>query len=64
MSKHWTAQALSWLAQSLAPVPHELNELDWKVEQASKKERLVEHLIKRKSLEGGNKFAEYLPYWA
>lgn len=45
MSKHWIAQALSWLTQSLEPVPHELNELDWKASLTGNKDRLVEHLI-------------------
>ena len=45
MTKHWIAQALNWLAQSLEPVPHELNELDWKAGLTGNKERLVEHLI-------------------
>ena len=45
MTKHWVAQALNWLAQSLEPVPHELNELDWKASLTGNKERLIEHLI-------------------
>lgn len=45
MTKHWIAQALNWLAQSLEPVPHELNELDWKASLTGNKERLIEHLI-------------------
>jgi hypothetical protein len=31
MSKHWIAHALESLKLSLEPVPHEMNELDWKV---------------------------------
>lgn len=45
MLKHWIPQAINWLTQSLEPVPHELNELDWKAALTSNKERLVEHLI-------------------
>ena len=45
MTKHWVAQALNWLTQSLEPVPHELNELDWKASLTGNKERLIEHLI-------------------
>ena len=45
MTKHWIAQALNWLTQSLEPVPHELNELDWKAGLTGNKERLIEHLI-------------------
>lgn len=29
-TKHWVADALAVLAESLSPIPHELNELDWK----------------------------------
>jgi ATP-dependent DNA helicase RecG len=45
VSKHWITQALNWLTQSLEPVPHELNELDWKASLTGNKERLIEHLI-------------------
>jgi predicted HTH transcriptional regulator len=45
MSKHWISQALTFLKSSLEPVPHELNELDWKVNLSDNKDRLTEHLI-------------------
>jgi predicted HTH transcriptional regulator len=45
MTKHWMPIVLKWLAQSLEPVPHELNEIDWKAGLTGNKERLVEHLI-------------------
>ncbi len=45
MNKHWIPVALNWLDQSLGPVPHELNELDWKTDLTSNKDRLIEHLI-------------------
>jgi len=45
MDKHWLTHAVSWLRASREPVPHEINELDWKSELSSNKERLVEHLI-------------------
>jgi predicted HTH transcriptional regulator len=44
-SKHWIANALVCLEESLSPVPHETNEIDWKVRLSDNKERLVEHLI-------------------
>jgi len=28
--KHWIPEALWGLAESLAPVPHEINEIDWR----------------------------------
>ncbi|TAN83695.1 MAG: ATP-binding protein [Gallionella sp.] len=45
VKKHWIPLALNWLAQSLDPVPHELNELDWKTGLTGNRERLIEHLI-------------------
>ncbi|MEI7681096.1 MAG: ATP-binding protein [Betaproteobacteria bacterium] len=45
MTKHWIPVALAWITQSLEPVPHELNELDWKAALSGSKERLAEHLI-------------------
>lgn len=44
-NKHWVSDALICLEQSLVPVPHETNEIDWKVRLSDNKERLVEHLI-------------------
>jgi len=45
MSKHWISQAASCLTLSREPVPHETNELDWKVSLSENKERLAEHMI-------------------
>lgn len=45
MDKHWVRQAIATLKASLEPVPHEVNELDWKIDLSDHKERLVEHLI-------------------
>lgn len=45
MDKHWIAAALEYLAQSLEPVPHEINEIDWKGGLSPDKNRLTEHLI-------------------
>jgi ATP-dependent DNA helicase RecG len=43
--KQWIEDARERLEESLAPVPHEVNELDWKVRLSEHKERLIEHLI-------------------
>jgi ATP-dependent DNA helicase RecG len=43
--KHWMAGTLHCLRQSLSPVPHEVNELDWKVRLSEHKDRLAEHLM-------------------
>ena len=43
--KNWVVEALDWLTESLAPIPHEINELDWKVTITDNKDRLIEHLI-------------------
>jgi hypothetical protein len=45
MTKHWVIQAISLLKSSRDPVPHEINELDWKLSLSGNKERLIEHLI-------------------
>ena len=43
--KYWIATVLNSLEQSLSPVPHEVNELDWKISLSEHKERLAEHLM-------------------
>lgn len=45
MNKHWVAQAVQWLKTCRQPVPHEINELDWKLLLSENKERLTQHLI-------------------
>ena len=45
MAKHWVVQAIALLKSSRDPVPHEINELDWKLSLSGNKERLIEHLI-------------------
>lgn len=45
MNKHWIATAVEYLTQSLEPVPHEINELDWKSNLSPEKDRLIAHLI-------------------
>ncbi|KAB0576292.1 ATP-binding protein [Ideonella dechloratans] len=52
-SKHWVAQAAAVLQESLQPVPHELNELDWKSSLSTHKDRLAEHLMALANLAGG-----------
>ena len=44
-SKLWVSIALVSLDESLSIVPHEVNEVDWKVSLSNNKERLIEHLI-------------------
>jgi len=44
-NKQWIDDARQRLEECLEPVPHELNELDWKVCLSEHKERLTEHLI-------------------
>lgn len=43
-NKQWVNRAKELLQQSLGPVPHELNELDWKREMGANKERFTEHI--------------------
>ncbi len=42
--KKWLTSAIKALETSLGPVPHEVNNLDWKQNISPKKERLTEHL--------------------
>lgn len=44
-NKLWLEHAQRCLENSLRPVPHETNELDWKAALSDDKDRLVEHLI-------------------
>lgn len=44
-TKHWVKAALQSLDESLSPVPHEVNEIDWKAQLSDRKERLAEHLM-------------------
>ena len=44
-TKHWVTAALRCLDESLSPVPHEVNELDWKAQLSDQKDRLAEHLM-------------------
>jgi ATP-dependent DNA helicase RecG len=44
-NKYWIPSVLNILGQSLRPVPHEVNELDWKASLSEDKDRLSEHLM-------------------
>ena len=44
-TRHWVKAALQVLDESLSPLPHEVNEIDWKAQLSDKKERLAEHLM-------------------
>lgn len=52
-SKHWVDRAAAVLEESLSPVPHELNELDWKSGLSTQKDRLAEHLMAMANLAAG-----------
>ena len=43
--KYWITAVLNSLEQCLSPVPHEVNELDWKASLSDQKDRLAEHLM-------------------
>ena len=53
MTKHWVSRAAALLRASLHPVPHEINELDWKARLSPARDRLVEHLIAFSNHPGG-----------
>ncbi|MFY9511311.1 MAG: ATP-binding protein [Rubrivivax sp.] len=44
-TKRWVSVALQCLGESLRPLPHEVNELDWKAQLSDHKDRLAEHLM-------------------
>ena len=50
---HWYSRALELLAQSLRPIPMELNELDWKSGLSDKSERLAQHISAFANYSGG-----------
>ena len=52
-AKHWIPEALRGLAESLAPVPHEINEIDWKARLSDNSARLAEHLMAFANHPGG-----------
>ena len=54
--KYWIATVRNNLEQSLSPVPHEVNELDWKVSLSEHKEKLVAHLIAFANYANGGAF--------
>lgn len=41
MDKHWVARVDALLKVSHEPVPHEINELDWKVGLSAKRDRMA-----------------------
>lgn len=51
--KHWIPESLRGLAESLAPVPHEVNEIDWKARLSDNSARLAEHLMAFANHPGG-----------
>lgn len=42
--KAWEEKAISFLQESLYPVPQELNEIDWKSDLSTNTERLAHHI--------------------
>ena len=56
-TKQWTIIAQGHLQTSLSPVPHELNELDWKLKLSEDNQRLAHHLSAFANQRGGGYFA-------
>ena len=59
MEKHkpWIETARKYLTASLSPVPHELNELDWKETLSQDNERTAQHLSAFANQQGGGFFS-------
>ena len=51
--KHWIPEALQGLAETLLPVPHETNQIDWKARLSGNNARLAEHLMAFANHPGG-----------
>jgi ATP-dependent DNA helicase RecG len=51
--KHWVRDALQHLEESLGTIPHEINEIDWKLELTPNRDRTREHLIALANYAGG-----------
>ncbi len=54
--KPWILRAQKHLKESLAPVPHELNELDWKASLSEDSQRLAQHISAFANQSGGGYF--------
>ncbi len=54
--KPWILKARKCLEASLIPVPHELNELDWKLSLSEKGERMAQHIAAFANHPGGGFF--------
>ncbi len=54
--KSWIGTAEKYLQASLTPIPHELNELDWKIGLSDKDVRLAEHISSFANQQGGGFF--------
>ena len=59
MEKHkpWIDKAKKYLDASLSPIPHELNELDWKEALSDDNERTAQHLSAFANQQGGGFFS-------
>ena len=44
MIKNWIQKAIEYLEYSLTPIPHEINEIDWKEELSPNNRKLCKHL--------------------
>jgi len=55
--KPWIETARKYLETSLSPVPHELNEMDWKEALSADNERTAEHLSALANQQGGGFFS-------
>jgi predicted HTH transcriptional regulator len=55
-TKPWIFVARKFLKASLQPVPHELNELDWKTDLSGNSTRVAEHISSFANLNGGGFF--------
>lgn len=53
MAKEWIDRAIEYLRSSLEPIPHEINELDWKEILSSNSKKLCSHISAFANYAGG-----------
>ena len=56
-TKPWIIKAQKYLKESLSPIPHELNELDWKARLSEDSQRIAQHISAFANQAGGGYFA-------
>src|SRR3989338_6249978 len=54
--KSWISDARKFMTASLSPMPHELNEIDWKTALTDNNEKMAKHISAFANHQGGGFF--------